>query len=55
MVRLAQDFNTRYMLVEGQGNFGSVDGDGATAVRACQSAHAGRLAADTGEISREGS
>ena len=33
MVRLAQDFNTRYMLVEGQGNFGSVDGDGAAAMR----------------------
>ena len=29
MVRLAQDFSIRYMLVEGQGNFGSVDGDGA--------------------------
>ena len=28
MVRLAQDFSIRYMLVEGQGNFGSVDGDG---------------------------
>src|SRR5947207_7145538 len=27
MVRLAQDFNLRYMLVDGQGNFGSVDGD----------------------------
>ena len=33
MVRLAQDFNTRYMLVEGQGNFGSIDGDGAAAYR----------------------
>ncbi len=33
MVRLAQDFSTRYMLVEGQGNFGSVDGDGAAAMR----------------------
>ncbi|MBR0081983.1 MAG: DNA gyrase subunit A [Clostridia bacterium] len=33
MVRLAQDFNTRYPLVEGQGNFGSVDGDGAAAMR----------------------
>ncbi len=33
MVRLAQDFNTRYMLVEGQGNFGSVDGDSAAAMR----------------------
>jgi len=33
MVRLAQDFSTRCMLVEGQGNFGSVDGDGAAAMR----------------------
>ena len=32
-VRLAQDFNIRYQLVEGQGNFGSVDGDGAAAMR----------------------
>ncbi len=33
MVRLAQDFTIRYPLVEGQGNFGSVDGDGAAAMR----------------------
>ena len=33
MVRLAQDFSTRYPLVEGHGNFGSVDGDGAAAMR----------------------
>ena len=33
MVRLAQDFSTRALLVEGQGNFGSVDGDGAAAMR----------------------
>ena len=33
MVRLAQDFSLRYPLVEGQGNFGSVDGDGAAAMR----------------------
>lgn len=33
MVRLAQDFSTRYMLVDGQGNYGSVDGDGAAAMR----------------------
>ena len=33
MVRLAQDFNIRYPMVEGQGNFGSVDGDGAAAMR----------------------
>ena len=33
LVRLAQDFNMRCMLVDGQGNFGSVDGDGAAAMR----------------------
>ncbi len=33
MVRMAQDFNTRYPLVEGHGNFGSVDGDSAAAMR----------------------
>lgn len=37
MVRLAQDFNIRYLLVEGQGNFGSVDGDGAAAMRYTES------------------
>jgi len=33
LVRLAQDFALRYPLVEGQGNFGNVDGDGAAAMR----------------------
>ncbi|RAI79551.1 DNA gyrase subunit A [Macrococcoides goetzii] len=33
MVRMAQDFSYRYMLVDGQGNFGSMDGDGAAAMR----------------------
>ncbi|MBQ8750811.1 MAG: DNA topoisomerase IV subunit A [Alphaproteobacteria bacterium] len=33
MVRLAQDFSVRYPLVDGQGNFGNVDGDGAAAMR----------------------
>ncbi len=33
MVRLAQDFSLRYMLVDGHGNFGSIDGDGAAAMR----------------------
>lgn len=32
-VRLAQDFSTRYLLVDGHGNFGSIDGDGAAAMR----------------------
>ena len=33
MVRMAQDFNQRYLLVDGHGNFGSVDGDSAAAMR----------------------
>ncbi|MBI1280210.1 MAG: DNA gyrase subunit A [Anaerolineaceae bacterium] len=33
MVRLAQDFSMRYELIDGQGNFGSIDGDGAAAMR----------------------
>ena len=33
MVRMAQDFNSRYMLVDGHGNFGSIDGDSAAAMR----------------------
>src|SRR6478609_11387603 len=33
MVRMAQDFSLRYMLVDGQGNFGSIEGDSAAAYR----------------------
>ncbi|MEO8396418.1 MAG: DNA gyrase subunit A, partial [Chloroflexota bacterium] len=33
LVRMAQDFSMRYPLIDGQGNFGSVDGDGAAAMR----------------------
>ena len=33
MVRMAQSFSTRYMMVDGHGNFGSIDGDGAAAMR----------------------
>ncbi|MDP5007580.1 MAG: DNA gyrase subunit A, partial [Glaciimonas sp.] len=33
LVRMAQEFSLRYMLVDGQGNFGSIDGDGAAAMR----------------------
>ena len=33
MVRMAQNFSMRYMLVDGHGNFGSIDGDGAAAQR----------------------
>ena len=37
LVRMAQDFSLRYPLVDGQGNFGSVDGDAAAAMRYCVS------------------
>ena len=37
LVRLAQDFNMRYQLIDGHGNFGSVDGDEAAAMRYCVS------------------
>ncbi len=37
MVRMAQDFNLRYTLVDGHGNFGSIDGDGAAAMRYTES------------------
>ena len=33
LVRLAQDFSTRYQLIDGQGNFGNIDGDNAAAMR----------------------
>ena len=33
LVRLAQDFASRYPLVDGQGNFGNIDGDNAAAMR----------------------
>ena len=33
MARMAQDFSMRYMLVDGQGNFGSIDGDAPAAMR----------------------
>jgi len=37
MVRMAQDFNYRYMLIDGHGNFGNIDGDGAAAMRYTES------------------
>ncbi len=37
MVRLTQDFNVRYCLIDGQGNFGSIDGDSAAAMRYTES------------------
>ena len=45
MVRLAQDFSMRYMLVDGQGNFGSVDGDSPAAMRYTE-ARLSKMAAD---------
>ena len=39
LVRLAQDFNMRYQLIDGHGNFGSVDGDEAAAMRYCLSTY----------------
>lgn len=49
MVRLAQDFNQRYMLVDGHGNFGNVEGDGAAAMRYTES----RLAKISLELLRD--
>ncbi len=46
MVRMAQDFSMRYLLVDGQGNFGSVDGDNAAAMRYTEA----RMAAIAEEI-----
>jgi DNA gyrase subunit A len=46
MVRMAQDFSMRYMLVDGQGNFGSIDGDSPAAMRYTEA----RLAAMAGEM-----
>ncbi len=46
LVRMAQDFNLRYPLVDGQGNFGSIDGDGAAAMRYTEA----RLAAISDEL-----
>jgi len=46
LVRLAQDFNMRYLLIDGQGNFGSIDGDPAAAYRYTEA----RLAALADEL-----
>ena len=37
MVRMAQDFNQRYLMVDGHGNFGNIEGDGAAAMRYTES------------------
>ncbi len=39
MVRMAQNFSMRYMLIDGQGNFGSIDGDSPAAMRYCTIGH----------------
>jgi len=49
MVRMAQDFSYRYMLVDGQGNFGSIDGDGAAAMRYTEA----RMSKITAELLRD--
>ena len=46
MVRMAQGFSMRYMLIDGQGNFGSIDGDGAAAMRYTEA----RMATIGGEL-----
>ncbi len=45
MVRMAQDFSSRYLMVDGQGNFGSIDGDSAAAMRYTES-RMGKITAD---------
>ncbi len=49
MVRLAQDFNQRYVLIDGHGNFGNIEGDGAAAMRYTES----RLAKISLELLRD--
>lgn len=49
MVRMAQSFSLRYPLVEGQGNFGSIDGDSAAAMRYTEA----RMSAIAGEMLRD--
>ena len=49
MVRMAQDFSYRYPLVDGHGNFGSIDGDGAAAMRYTEA----RMSKLTNELLRD--
>src|ERR1700688_3787810 len=49
MVRMVQDFSMRYLLVDGQGNFGSVDGDSPAAMRYTEA----RMAPIAGEVMRD--
>ena len=48
MVRLAQDFAQRYPLVDGQGNFGNIDGDNAAAMRYTEARLTDAAGADAG-------
>jgi len=52
LVRLAQDFSMRYPLIDGQGNFGSVDGDSAAAMRYTEARLAGIAAEMLSDIDR---
>src|SRR5690349_13611449 len=53
MARMAQDFSMRYLIVDGQGNFGSIDGDAPAAMRYTE-ARLARLAGDLlGDIEKE--
>lgn len=49
LVRFAQDFSMRYMLIDGHGNFGSIDGDGAAAMRYTEA----RMSKISGELLRD--
>ena len=49
LVRMAQDFSLRYLLVDGQGNFGSIDDDPAAAMRYCVTADT-RVATPDGTV-----
>ncbi|WP_420633574.1 DNA gyrase subunit A [Candidatus Palauibacter sp.] len=53
LVRMAQDFSLRYPLVDGQGNFGSVDGDSAAAYRYTEARLAGFASELLGDIDKE--
>ncbi|MBP7836208.1 MAG: DNA gyrase subunit A [Candidatus Omnitrophica bacterium] len=53
LVRMAQDFSLRYPLVDGQGNFGSVDGDAAAAMRYTEARLAGVCEEMLGDIDKE--
>ena len=53
LVRLAQDFNMRYLLVDGQGNFGSVDGDPPAAMRYTEARPEGMAEAMMADLDKE--